>query len=314
MIEQRIRAFLFYLSVFVFLIGLPFILSFALGFKFDTRSFKFTKTGIIAIKTQPSGASVYLDNSLLHDKTPLTINELIPGKYNLKIELEKYYPWAGEVEVYKRQVTRLEKIILFPLRSNIKQLNKEQLDIFWIDEPDKAVYYIDQDSRIIYASNLEGEDYRQIASYIPISPPPIKFKISKDKQKLLYFNKHQIAIAYLDNHKKNFTQDQSFILNYPEDVIIDVFWHSDSYHLVLVAYKKIQVLEAQPNSQALELVSLAKKSSSPFYNVDSDILYFTDYQKADDGNLYNNLYKIDLSTRAFLLKNIINIEKDEQKP
>jgi len=62
--EQRIRAILFYLSVVIFLMGLPFILSFALGYNFDRRTFKFTKTGLLVLKTQPSGASVYLDEKL----------------------------------------------------------------------------------------------------------------------------------------------------------------------------------------------------------------------------------------------------------
>jgi hypothetical protein len=309
--EQKIRACLFYLSVFIFLVGLPFILSFSLGYKFDTRNFKFTKTGIIVIKTQPLAASVYLDNSPLRDKTPVTINELLPGRYNLRIELEQHYPWTGEAEVNKGKVTRLEKIILFPLRPNIKQLNKERLSIFWIDELDKTIYYINQDDNIIYTSNPEGESYKQIAPFLPITPPPEKFKISEDKQKLLYFSKHQVAVAYLASNKKNFPQEAPFVLNYPADTIVDVFWHSDSYHLILITYKKIQVLEARPGSETVELVSLAKKNSSVYYDVDTDALYFTDYQKADDGNFYNNLYKIDLNTKALPLRNLINIEKNE---
>lgn len=36
--EQKIRAILFYLSLIIFLAGLPFILSFALGYKFDAQT------------------------------------------------------------------------------------------------------------------------------------------------------------------------------------------------------------------------------------------------------------------------------------
>ncbi len=109
--EQRIRAILFYLSVLIFLMGLPPILSSTLGYNFDKRTFKFTKAGLIVLKTQPQGASVYLDKKLLSFKTPATINELLPGKYELKFEMDKYYPWSGEVEVGAGKVTRLEKII-----------------------------------------------------------------------------------------------------------------------------------------------------------------------------------------------------------
>ncbi len=114
--EQKVRAFLFYLSVFIFLAGLPFILPFALGYKFDRRNFKFSKTGLIVIKTQPQGASIYFDKKLINDKTPATLNELLPGTYNMRLELERYYPWHDDINVEAGKVTRLEKVILFPLR------------------------------------------------------------------------------------------------------------------------------------------------------------------------------------------------------
>ena len=141
--EQKIRGLLFYLSLAIFFIGLPFILSFALGYKFNQHSFKFVKTGLIALKTHPAGASVSLNHRWLEEKTPLTINELLPGTYHLEIRLEKYYPWSGQVKVEEDKVTRLEKIILFPQRANIKQLNKEKFSSFWLDEKNDHIYYAD---------------------------------------------------------------------------------------------------------------------------------------------------------------------------
>ena len=112
--DQKIRAFLFYLSVAIFLLGLPLILSSTLGYKFDRRTFKFTKAGLIALKTQPAGASVFLDDRLLNLKTPANINELLPGRYHIELELEEHYPWSGYVDVEAGKVARVEKIILFP--------------------------------------------------------------------------------------------------------------------------------------------------------------------------------------------------------
>lgn len=309
--DQKIRAILFYFSALIFLIGLPFILSFSLGYKFDTRSFKFTKTGLIAIKTQPQAATVYFDNKILNEKTPLTINELLPGEYNLKIELEKYYPWRGAVSVNKGQVTRLEKIILFPLRPNIKQLNPDRLSIAWIDEEDRVIYYMNEDEAAIYASNLEGENYKQVAAFVPINPQPVKFRISADKQKLLYFNQHQAVAVPLARGRKDLPRDEPLVLNYPDDTIVDIFWHSDSFHLILVTYKKIQVLEAKRGQEPVDLVTLNRKYSAASYDSKSDTLYFTDYQKADDANFYKNLYKIELGGKSFPFKNLINLEANE---
>jgi len=312
--EQRIRAILFYLSVLIFFIGLPFILSFALGYKFDPRSLKFTKTGIIVLKTQPQGASVYLNGKLLNEKTPLTVNELLPGTYNIKIDLEDYYSWLADIDVERGKVARFEKIMLFPLRANVKQLNKERLSTFWADTDEKVIYYINQDDSAIYTSDFEGERYRRLANLMPIAPPAIKFKLSENKEKLLYFNKHQVAISGLGNHLKEKTPEETpFILNYPEDAIIEAFWHSDNYHLIIVTNRRIEVVEARPQAEPVEIAVLNKKNPSIFYDTNTDTLYFTDFQKAADGNFYNNLYKLEINSKSSILRDIIKIKPAEQR-
>ena len=181
--EQKIRAFLFYVSLAVFLIGLPFILSFALGYKFDPRTLLFTKTGLIVLKTQPADASIYLNGALLNEKTPATINELLPGSYNLKIELTKYYPWLGGVNVNAGRVTRLEKVILFPLRPNVRHLNKYKISYFWLDSDAGKIYYINQEENTIYRSDLEGTGFERYGM-LPLGlPAQQKYKISPDKEK-----------------------------------------------------------------------------------------------------------------------------------
>jgi hypothetical protein len=297
--EQKIRAFLFYLSLLIFFVGLPFILSFALGYKFNTKTLKFTKSGFIDLKTQPQGAIIYLDGKLLNDKTPTSINELMPGKYNLKLALEEYYPWLGEVNVEAGKVTRLDKIILFPLRPHIKQLNKEKISSFWIDKEKGTIYYIDDEHNIIYISNLEGEEFRAIGS-LPETFDSIEgLKVSSDRKKLMCYNVRQIAIVYLNPEIGFSSRELPFVLNFSNRKLIDVFWHSDSYHLILVTNKNIEVLEAKENPMAVNLVNLNKRSAFSFYEQDKDILYFLDSGRAPDEGLYDNVYKLELSTRIF---------------
>jgi len=309
--EQKIRAILFYLSLFIFLAGLPFILSFALGYKFDTHTFKFTKTGLIVIKTQPQGAKVYLGKRLLNETTPLTINELLPGNYNLTLELGQHYPWSSEVRVEAGQVMRLEKIILFPLRPDIQQLNKSKISSFWVDKEKERIYYLNQEENIIYKSDLEGEHFAEIGSLPETLTPPTDWKISLDKEKLLCFNPHQIAVVYLEPRNKLPDMDQSFVFDYPNHRIIDVFWHSDSYHLILVTDTTIEVSEAKPGIPAVNLVNLNKRDISAFYDNGTDTLYFIDSQKATDGRFYDNVYKLELGTKLFHPRELIKPKPNE---
>lgn len=309
--EQRIRGFLFYLCVIVFFMGLPPILSSTLGYKFNWRTLKFTKAGLIVLKTQPQGASIYLEQKLLPMKTPATINELLPGKYHLRFELESYYPWSSDVEVKAGKVTRLEKTILFPLRPDIKQLNKDKLSSFLIDEERETVYYINPENDIIYKTDLEGEHFQEIAGFLKISPPPTQWKLSPDRDKLLYFNINQIGIVNLTLDNQTSSLDSAFILNYPNGKIIDIFWHSDNYHLILIGNKNIEALEARPNCQPVILVTLNKRNSYAYYDIHTETLYFLDSQRAADGNLYDNLYKLELATPTLLRQELRKLKPNE---
>lgn len=309
--EQRIRAVLFYLSLFTFLLGLPFILSSSLGYKFNRRTFQFTKTGMIAIKTQPQGADVYLDNRLMNDKTPVNINELLPGRYQIKLELKEHYPYVRGVDVSQDKVTRLEKIILFPKRPDIKQLNKEKISSCWIDENKNIVYYVNPEDNDIYKSDLNGEHLDKVANFIPLLPLAKKWKFSWDRDKLVYFNTHQIEVISLDKNNEEHERDPAFILDYPLDSINEIFWYSDNYHLIVVADERIDILEARPGSTPVTLVKLNKRNTYSFYDLRNDAVYFLDSQVASDNKAYDNLYKLELSVKFYPLQEFIKLKSNE---
>jgi len=309
--EQRIRVVLYYSSLLIFFLGLPFILSFALGYKFDRSTMKFTQTGLIYIKTQPPGASIYINEGLINDKTPVAIRELLPGSYHVRVELPNYYPWSGEVGVGPRKAALLEKIILFPLRPNIEQVNKDKFNVFLVEEAKGVIYYINYEDNGIYASDLNGSHYKKISSFIGISPPSSKWKFSPDNEKIVYFNKHKIGVTYSNGEREKKYSDKSFVLDYPQAGILDVFWHSDNYHLIVISDRNIEVLEAHPETNFIELVKLNKRNVAATYNFHEDTLYFVDSQRVEDGSVYNNLYKIDLTAKALIFPELIKIKKDE---
>jgi len=311
--EQKIRAVLYHLSVFIFIAGLPLILSSALGYKFNAHTFKFTKTGLVAIKTQPSGAKIYLNGKLLDEKTPASIQELLPGNYQVTLELEKHYSWASLVNVEAGRVTRLERIILFPLRPNVKQINKDKISLFWLDEDRRKIFYVDQEARIIYSSDLDGENFKEIA-YLPEGlSSNIKCKASYDKNKLLCFDLHKIAIISLEAVDKHEDRGSYFVMDYPDKRFVDIFWHSDNYHLVVVTEKNIEVLEAKPQSLPVNLVNLNNKNILVYYVPDADTLYFTDSERAADGKMYDNVYKLELGNNIFYnLQNLMKPRTNEK--
>lgn len=308
---QKIRGLLFYLSLFLFFAGLPFILSYALGYKFNTHTLKFSKTGIIFVKTQPDGAQIYLNGKLIPDRSPATMQELVPGVYKIAIELTQHYPWKGEVDVEAGKVSRLDKVILFPLRPNLQQLNQERFSSFHIDTEKKVIYYLDQENKVVYRSNLDASNFEDVASLPEKFSPISGWQVSEDKRKLFVFNHHQISVVFFDNQGDYGYPDSPVFLDYPQEKIINVFWHADSYHLIVLTDRHVQVIESSPRGLPVNLVELNKEGAVAFYDSKENTLYFSDSQRSADGSFYNNLYKLDLSPSFLSFERLIKKKKDE---
>lgn len=309
--EQKIRAFLFYGSVMIFITGLPLILSFALGYKFDKRTFKFSRTGLLYLKTQPAGANVYLDKNLLEGTTPLTVNEILPGSYEMRVELSGYYPWSGDIEIEASKVTRLDKIILFPLRNNLKKINRSSVEYFLLDEAKESVYYLDTEERILYRCGLDGEHCAPAGRLPALQSRKVRYLFSADRSKLLYFSSSQIGIAGLRQRREAAPEQEPFILDYPQSDIRDVFWHSDSFHLVIVTSRCVQVMEAAPRAVPVILVKLDRRDAQARYDTGSDTLWFLDQEKSPEGQTHCNLYKLELDNRTTALRELIGIRNEE---
>ncbi len=310
--EQKIRVVLFCLSVVVFFTGLPFILFNALGYKFNPRTLRFTKAGLVALRTQPAGASIYLDRKLLKDKTPVTIAELLPGRYHLRVVLEDYYPWAAEVNVAAGKVVRFEKIILFSTRPDIEKLNNGNSVSFWLEDKRGEIYYINQEDRGIYRSDLDGEGAERVCDFPRTLRPPINWRVSADTEKLLCFDSHQLIVVPLSSQSGLSIEEEAFPSNITREPIVDAFWHSDSYHIIVVTQKNIEILEARPDSGPVILANLNKPDTTSFYDVKTDTLYFLDSQQASDGIFYDNIYRLDLNTRFSAFKELMKLRANGQ--
>lgn len=76
MIEKSyiiLRKLSFWLSLGFFVIFLPFVIYYSLGYKLNAQTKKFVKTGIISIESQPQGAEVILNGKDLKKSTPLVL-------------------------------------------------------------------------------------------------------------------------------------------------------------------------------------------------------------------------------------------------
>lgn len=106
------RLIYFVVSLLILFMAATGVILFARGYNFNFKEKTFTKTGIISISSVPTQASVYLNDTLV-TATNNTLNNILPGKYKIRVTKEGYTSWEKEVEVQKEVVTPLE-IVLFP--------------------------------------------------------------------------------------------------------------------------------------------------------------------------------------------------------
>ncbi|MFA5753843.1 MAG: PEGA domain-containing protein [Patescibacteria group bacterium] len=127
--SKKVRDYLFYLFVIVFVLATVIISLYASGYKFNLSwPPKFNrlllKTGMLIVDSNPSGADIYLNDrqvtshSILpwekkHLTTAAKVKNILPGEYSLRIEREGYWPFKKKINIYSGQTTFAENINLF---------------------------------------------------------------------------------------------------------------------------------------------------------------------------------------------------------
>jgi len=117
MAKTRIFVFLSTLII-VGLVGV-FASYYARGYRLDFKTLKFQPNGILVIKSDPDGASVFINNEL-RTATNATIS-LSPGTYDVEVKKDGFFTWYKRLVIEKEIVTQAD-ISLF---KNVPSLSPE---------------------------------------------------------------------------------------------------------------------------------------------------------------------------------------------
>ena len=77
---------------------------YARGYKLDLKTFKFQPNGILVLKSEPDGASVFI-NGDLKTATNASIS-LSPGTYDVEVRKDGYFNWYKRLTIEKEIVTQ----------------------------------------------------------------------------------------------------------------------------------------------------------------------------------------------------------------
>ena len=342
----KARRILFILFIIAFLIITPLVISYAVGYKISLSGKILQKTGMLILDTEPEGAKIYLNGKprqLFFKKyfkdeesyitTPAKIKNLLPGKYDVKLELDGYYGWQKKLEIKPGMSTFAEDINLFkknlPLlirNGEIKQASLSPNGKYLAAVSDKEIDLIDLDNeKKIKLGALDAPEPSSDSRPVSWSP---------DNKKIL-FN----GIVYnIDNLSKKLNLN-----NYIKNGIIKPKWRgkneiiylsgdkSDvkSFNLsdntVKILIKDGKILDfINKNDNIFIVTRLGKSISLDVYKIGApdkvrsiELPSFSDYEfinyKRDIINLYDKkhqiLYLINPFSRFPLVETINNVKR-----
>jgi hypothetical protein len=127
--NAKIRASLFYIFIFLFIVVTLFTSFYATGYRFNlTWPLEFEtiliKTGTLQVKTEPKDAKVFLQKNIRNifsnssklegqAMTPVKIRNLLPGEYKLSLKKDGYWDWDRKITIKPGVFLYLDNITLF---------------------------------------------------------------------------------------------------------------------------------------------------------------------------------------------------------
>lgn len=118
----------------------PLLILYAFGYIFNPIKQEITQTGLIYLSTTPPGANIYLWKSRYKHKTPASITELKPGKYEITLKLKRYKSWMHSISVDAEKAAAFEDILLIPKTWQKKAIIQEKF--ISLNPLDKADFFL----------------------------------------------------------------------------------------------------------------------------------------------------------------------------
>ncbi|MBA3046754.1 PEGA domain-containing protein [Patescibacteria group bacterium] len=221
----KIRRFLYILFITAFFIITPMVIFYAAGYKFDSGGISFQKTGSFILDSEPQGANIFINgkpqqnffkkifaNEESYTKTPAKIKGLLPEEYDLRIELEGYWPWQKKLSIRPGTSTYAEDVYLFRnnlpvsiLSGEIKnlKLSPDKNKIAALLEGRLVIISVDDEEQIIFPIAEIGGD----AENFSWAPSGKKIIIGKSVFKIDNLISGQEKIYEFENLNENMRWD-----------------------------------------------------------------------------------------------------------
>ena len=114
-ISKETRNFLTYLfGSLIVVFGTILLGALATGWQYDFSTGELRETGLIIMNSEPSGATISLNNATIKSTTPYRATNLLPGSYTVKYSKTGFRPWIKQSDVDGERVSFADYAWLLP--------------------------------------------------------------------------------------------------------------------------------------------------------------------------------------------------------
>lgn len=108
-----VRQVLPWLFILAFCITAPLIILYTSGYRYNLKKGFIERNGTFIIDSTPSNADIFIDGRATGERTPITLQNIVPGWHTIRVEKSKYTPWQDTLLVRAERVTFANQIWLW---------------------------------------------------------------------------------------------------------------------------------------------------------------------------------------------------------
>lgn len=178
MITPRLKnIFLYGSAITTIIIGTALLVAIARGYRYDFLNRRITQTGLVIIDSKPNGATIYVNDYKISQKTPYRIEAANIGEMTIKLQRNGYRDWFRRFTVRPEEVSFLDYAWLLPTTLDYDQPlpNVKPTRIVQSGDHRKTFYTIKTDTDISVWQYLGQSTPQRIYTAPPaVGPNPIK--------------------------------------------------------------------------------------------------------------------------------------------
>lgn len=304
------RRIIFVSFILLFVIIAPLLVLYTIGYRYNFKSSKVEKVGLLYIRTIPEDMPVYINGEMVSKSTPTRIDDLLPNSYLITIKRNGYYTWEKELRVHSAETTFATNILILKEENPI-EIDSGEISNLLLSSPSflgKALLYSTntETGQELWISNPYQKDTKNLV-YRTVSETP------EDRVKILdWFPDNQtVLLKEKSRNKATYTiidtedPQKSFSLNKLVKEPIHLTKYSARDDFVYISTSSNRLWQLNYKTQNTRLIDTDIESD--FYILNGEIYFIKTY----NGKKYLVKKPFQFVEDQFALMAPFNKEKEE---